>query len=48
MSLSKRNAIAIKKAQLIPYTVDLQTKLVFNSKSWFSDKIKGYKTYGPI
>jgi hypothetical protein len=28
MSLSKRNTLAIKKAQIIPYTMDLQTKVV--------------------
>ena len=28
MSLSKGNVLAIKKAQLVPYTVDLQTKMV--------------------
>ena len=42
MILSKGNALAIEKAQLIPYTMDLQTK------SWLSDNKKWYKNYGSL
>ena len=41
MSLSKGNALAIKKAQLIPFTIDKGGIIQ-------RDKIKGYKTHGPL
>ena len=41
MSLSKGNALAIKRYNGSP-------DKGAGSKSWLSDKIKGYKNYGPI
>ena len=47
MSLSIVNALAIKRrsSYLIQWT---SRQRWFNSKRWLSDKIKGYKTYGPL
>ena len=44
MSLSKENALAIKRRSL--YLIQWTSrKRWYNSKSWLSDKIKGYKNY---
>ena len=47
MSLSKGNAFTIKRrsSYLIQWT---SRQRCYNSKSCLSDKIKGYKTYGPL
>ena len=47
MSLSKVNALAIKgrRSNLIQWT---KRQRWYKSKSWLSDKIKGFQTYGPL
>ena len=47
MSLTKGNALALKRCSsyLIQWT---SRQRWYNSKSWLSDEIKGYKTYGPF
>ena len=47
MSLTKGNALAIKKrsSYLIQW---ISRQRCYNLKSWLSNKIKVYKTYGPL
>ena len=45
--LKEGQCLRHKKAQLIPYTMDHQN-FFYNSMSWLSDTIKGYKTYRPL